>query len=175
MRGIALGRLKQLGAAGEGQANLIYAGDLGRFVAYLAGAELPRHSVYNANGPEIPTFNEYFDRLSHALGRGPLPHSGAPSFYASMRRRLRRVGRLALRKQSALVGKFKRSNPSLVPALRRLELALRPDFHDGPSDQYARRVTFSMDCARGIGFVSTTSLQEGIDASVAWARSCGLV
>ena len=174
MRGILLGRLKRLGAAGEGEANLIYAGDLGRFVAHLALAELPRHSVYNANGSDIQSFNEYFDRLSRGLGRGPLPHSGGASFYTGVRRQARRVGRLALRKQAALFGKFTGSNPVVAPALRQLELALRPDVHDGPPDQYARRVTFSMDRARQIGFEAQTSLKEGIDASVAWARSHGL-
>lgn len=72
---ILAGQLKQLGSAGEGNANLIYARDLARFAAHLAVAELPQYSVFNANGPEIPTFNEYFDRLSRMLGRGPLPTS----------------------------------------------------------------------------------------------------
>jgi nucleoside-diphosphate-sugar epimerase len=174
IRGILSGDLKQLGAAGEGQANLLYARDLGEFVAHLALADLPNYAVYNANGEEIPTFNAYFDRLSLALGRGPLPPSGPPAPGAGARRQARRLGRFMLRRHGERLRHLAEASAGLTSMLNRFEAGLRPGVHDGPADGYARRVIFSIDRAKQIGFAPRTSLQEGIDASVLWARSQGL-
>jgi nucleoside-diphosphate-sugar epimerase len=174
IRGIVSGQLKQLGGAGEGRANLIYAGDLAKFVAQLAVTELPHYSVFNANGSEIPTFNEYFNRLSQSLGFGPLPHSNARPVGAGLVRQARRAGRLVLRKSRPRLRKFAGENAFLASVLDRAEDALRFGFHDGPPDQYARPVVYSIERARQIGFSPQTSLQEGIEASVLWARLQGI-
>jgi nucleoside-diphosphate-sugar epimerase len=174
IRGIVSGQLKQLGEAGEGQANLIYARDLGQFAAYLAAAELPHYTIFNANGPEIPTFNEYFERLSRALGLGPLPPPGTRPLATALRRQARRGGRWTLKRLDTQLRKLAARSPFLGSALTWTQQALRHDVHDGPSDQYAKRVIYSNDRAKQIGFVPQTSLQEGIEASVLWARSQGL-
>ncbi|HTO61235.1 MAG TPA: NAD-dependent epimerase/dehydratase family protein [Bradyrhizobium sp.] len=174
IRGILSGDLQQLGAAGEGQANLLYARDLGEFTAHIALADLPNYAVYNANGAEIPTFNAYFDRLSRALGRGPLPPSAPPAPGAGARRQARRIGRFMLRRHGEKLRHLAEASAGLTSVLNRIEAGLRPGVHDGPADSYARHVIFSIDRARQIGFVPRTPLQEGIDASVRWARSLGL-
>jgi nucleoside-diphosphate-sugar epimerase len=173
IRGIVSGKLGQLGQAGEGEANLIYAGDLGQFAAHLVTAELPHYSVFNANGSEIPTFNEYFDRLSLALGCGPLP-PGRNSLIRSTVRHVRRAGRFALRGRGAEIARLAGTDKFLAAALRRAEKALRYDLRDGPPDQHVQQVVYSIERARQIGFVPQTSLQAGIEASVLWARSDGL-
>jgi 2-alkyl-3-oxoalkanoate reductase len=174
IRGIVSGDLKQLGAAGDGQANLLYAGDLGDFAAHLVLADLPSYAVYNANGEEIPTFNAYFDRLSKALGRGPLPPSGPPAIGAAARRQARRIARFMLRRHRDRLRQLADGNAGLTSMLDRIEAGLSPGIHDGPADAYSKRVLFSIDSAKQIGFVPRTSLDEGIHASVRWARSQGL-
>jgi nucleoside-diphosphate-sugar epimerase len=174
IRAIVSGELRELGAAGEGTANLLYARDLGKFAAHLALAELPNYAVYNANGPELPTFNAYFDRLSHALGRGPLPPTGPPALGAGVKRQARRAGRFVLRRHGTKLRQLAGGSALLTSALKRMEEGLRSGVHDGPADGYARRVNFAIDRARQIGFVPRTTLQDGIDASVQWARSQGL-
>jgi nucleoside-diphosphate-sugar epimerase len=175
IRGLISGKLKQLGEAGEGQANLIYARDLGRFAALLAITKLPHYAVYNANGPEIPTFNEYFDRLSHAIGLGPLAPPGTRPLNAVLRRQARRGSRWMLKRFGNRLRKFEKPCPFIGSALTWTQDALRHDVHDGPPNQYAQRIIYSIDCAKQIGFIPQTSLQEGIDASVLWARSLGLI
>jgi nucleoside-diphosphate-sugar epimerase len=176
IRGIVSGQMRQLGEAGEGQANLIYARDLGQFAAYLATRELPHYTVFNANGAEIPTFNEYFERLSRKLGLEPLACPGRrPSLNSVLRRQTRRGGRWMLKRFDNQLGNLARSSVFLGSALTRTQEALRHDVHDGPSDQYSKRIIYSIDRAKQIGFVPQTSLQEGIDASVLWARSQGLI
>ncbi len=173
--GILSGELKDLGAAGEGRANLIYARDLGEFAAHLAVAELPHFSVFNANGSEIPTFNDYFDRLSRALRGGPLPPAGPAAFHAKARHQARRIGRFILRRHGSKLRHLAAGSAGLTSLLTRIDNGLRPGVHDGPADQYARHVMFSIDRAKAIGFVPRTSLQDGIEATVLWARSQGLV
>jgi UDP-glucose 4-epimerase len=174
IRGILSGRLKRLGTAGAGEANLIYAGDLARFAVHLATSDIPTYSVYNANGGDIRTFDEYFDRLSRALGRGSLVESSEGRTELYMRRQLRRVGRYALRQQ----GKFERAlrgNPRLADILRRFENSLRYGIGDEPPGHYARHIVYSMEKARNVGFEPRVSLEEGLRASVDWARQTRLV
>jgi nucleoside-diphosphate-sugar epimerase len=171
---ILSGHLRQFGAAGEGNANLIYVQDLARFAAQLAVTELPQYSVFNANGPEIPTFNEYFDRLSRMLGRGPLPTS-APSFTIrdALRRPIRRLGKYMLENNQSMLKTVGR-NPILREILRRAEANLRLKPSDGETLYYSKQVIFSAQRAREIGFESRISLEEGLAASVKWARTVGL-
>jgi nucleoside-diphosphate-sugar epimerase len=171
---ILAGHLKQLGPAGEGNANLIYALDLARFAAHLAVAELPQYSVFNANGPEIPTFNEYFDRLSRMLGRGRLPTStNSFTIRDALRRPIRGLGKYVLKNNQNMLKAASR-NPILRDVLRRAEANLRLKPSDGEIRYYATHVTFSALRAREIGFEPSVSLDEGLTASVEWARVTGL-
>jgi nucleoside-diphosphate-sugar epimerase len=172
MEAIVAGRLK---TGGQGEANLIYAADLARFVVELAVQPLPEYSVYNANGPEIPSFDEYFDSLSQALGKGPLPVSGRGPVQAGLRRQARRAARLLLRTQRGMLQRIARGKPRLESALSDLERAFRHDVGDGPSDRFARHVVYSNDRAQQFGLDPKTSLRDGIRASVQWAKSSGAI
>jgi UDP-glucose 4-epimerase len=171
---ILSGHLEQLGSAGEGNANLIYVKDLARFAAHLAVAELPQYSIFNANGAEIPTFNEYFDRLSQMLGRGPLPvPTNSFTIQDALRRPIRRLGKYVLEHNQNML-KMASRNPILRDVLRRAEANLRLKPSDGEIRYYGTRVIFSALRAREVGFEPTVSLEEGLTASVEWARVIGL-
>jgi nucleoside-diphosphate-sugar epimerase len=79
-----------------------------------------------------------------------------------------------LRKQGARIARIARANGYLGSTLKRVEEALRQGVRDGLPDQYDRHVIFSIDRARQVGFGTQTPLEDGIDASVRWARSQGL-
>jgi len=175
IEGIAAGRLRQLGKDGRGQANLIYVVDLARFAAELSLRPLPEYSVYNANGAEIPTFDEYFDRLSRALGQGPLPVSERRAIPKGLRRQVRRAARLLLRTQQATLKKITHGKPNLESALSAIEQTLQRDVNDEPSSRFSRHVVYSNDQARRVGLQPRTSLQDGVNASVEWAKSRGLI
>jgi predicted dehydrogenase/nucleoside-diphosphate-sugar epimerase len=57
---------------GEGFANLIYVDDLIQAIFLSLQSVENRHRTYNVNGPETPTWNEYFKRFNAALGLPPL-------------------------------------------------------------------------------------------------------
>lgn len=167
VRGIRSGRLKQTRSA-NGVANLIYAGDLGDFVAHLSTTSLPSFSVFNANGADRPTFNEYFQMLSSAMGLGELPHATRIDLAKrELRRRLRQGGRLSLRATRPTLSRLKDSNILLQRTVASVEQALKFDIGDEPCSSYSRVVHYSNHQAASIGFIPRTSLIEGVQASMA--------
>jgi nucleoside-diphosphate-sugar epimerase len=135
--------------------------------------ELPAFSVYNVNGPEIPTFDIYFDLLSKALGQGPLPLDRKTALQINLKRQARRAVRLILRTQRPLLTKLARIHPGLGNGLNRIEQHFRYELCDEPRDRFAKTAVYSNDLAQSIGFRPTTSLSAGIAASVQWAKESG--
>jgi 2-alkyl-3-oxoalkanoate reductase len=174
LRDIFADRLRRLGPAGTGQANLVYAGDLARFIVQLTGAELSEFLLFNVNGAEIPTFDEYFNRLSFAVALGPLAYRRTTTHMVELRRQARRVARLAVRQATKASRGTHRFVPGLASFLDAAAEKVRYGFGDEPPDNYAKPVTYCIDRARAHGFRPETSLDEGIAASVAWARASGV-
>lgn len=173
LRDILAGRLRRLGPAGMGHANLLYAGDLAAFIVHLATADLPPFSLLNVNGAEIPTFDDYFNRLSIAAGLGPLPYRPTNRHVVRLRRQFRRAIRLAIRRVKAS-GTVRGFLPALSDLLDAADEKVRYGFGDEPPDNYAKVVTYRIDRAKDYGFHPGTSLDEGIAASMAWARTSSL-
>jgi nucleoside-diphosphate-sugar epimerase len=173
---ILSGKWQKLGSAGEGKANLIYVGDLVRFAAHLTTRELPAYSVYNANGPEIPSFNEYFERLSVALGRGPLPaRSERLGLEVAIRRPIRAIGKYALKNHRGLILEAANKSFLLKDLIKRTEDDLRLKPNDDEILLYGMDVAYSSERAKEIGFESRVSLEEGVAASIEWAKVVGLI
>lgn len=175
IRGIASGRLARLGVTCDGEANLIYVRDLGRLAARLALHEIPHYSVYNANGFEIPTFADYFDLLSRAIGSGPFSPLAVQPALSAMRRQARRAGLYALRKQAGAARSIFPQSDTVAAVLRSVEKVAFEHLGDLSAEDFTKRRRFVIDRAKEIGFVPTTSLQEGISASAEWAFAHGLV
>jgi nucleoside-diphosphate-sugar epimerase len=163
--------LKRLGADGEGEANLIYVEDLARFAVELSIRLLPEYSVYNANGAEIPTFDEYFDGLSRAIGNGPLPMTRISRLPDDLRRQARRAARLLLRTQRHALRRIAKVNPGLESIVIDIEKTFQHDLRDEPRSRFAKHVVYSNDRAQQVGLKPQTSLQEGVRASAEWAKS----
>lgn len=171
IEGILEGQLNQFPEA-QGPANLIYVGDLARFAIGLAVRPLPEYSVFNANGAEIPTFNSYFDRLSRALGHGPLPLNER-QLRSGLTRQVRRAARLVLRTQGTTLRHIASGKPGLEAKLSDVERAVRYDIgdeRDAPA-RYGREVVYSNDRARQFGLNPTTSLCEGMRPPQTRSRS----
>lgn len=170
------GRWQRLGSAGEGRANLVYVGDLVRFALHLANRDLPAYSVYNANGPDIPTFNEYFERLSRALGRElPQTTSEILGLQVAIRRPIRAIGKYMLKNHRNLILEAANRSFFLKDLMKRTEDDLRLKPNDDEILLYGMDVTYSLERAKEIGFEPQMSLDDGLAASVEWARSVGLI
>jgi hypothetical protein len=80
-----------------------------------------------------------------------------------------------LRTQQATLKKITHGKPNLESALSAIEQTLQRDVNDEPSSRFSRHVVYSNDQARRVGLQPRTSLQDGVNASVEWAKSRGLI
>jgi UDP-glucose 4-epimerase len=158
------GRWPYLGAMGEGRANLIHVGDLVRFIAFLAARDVGVYAVFNANGPDIPNWNDYLDQFADTLGAARPDRAHTVSRAGAAWRRPIRV---ALRKAAARNGALARV---LEPIRARLDLY--PTVQE--LDVFALDVIYAGDKAKRAGFVPVISLEQGLADCVAWARTHGL-
>lgn len=173
---ILSGKWRNFGAAGEGRANLIYVGDLVRFIVHLIDAPLPSYSVFNANGSEIVSFNEYFDRLSKALGRGALlATKESLSFQVALRRPIRELGKYMMKNHQKFLMEAANRSTVVKDVMKRVEADLRMKPNDDELHLYGLDVSYSNRRAIEIGFRPRTSLDDGIAASVQWAKDVGIV
>lgn len=170
------GQWKTLGPAGEGRANLIYVGDLVRFVEFLIKEQKAALEIYNANGVEIPTWNEYFVRFAKALGVAPpVPAGGGEvALQSALRRPVRELGKLVLANHRDLVLAAMDRFLPLHDLLKSLGSDLKQQPNPDELRLYGMDVVYSMDKARNAGFVPATSLDDGLAACAEWARDMGL-
>jgi len=171
------GKWRALGPAGEGKCNLVYVGDLVRFARFLIENDTGLYEAFNANGPEVPTWNSYIERFNAALGNAPLPPPAAAGvgLQAVVRRPVRALGKYMLaHHRDLLIGMAKRS-PALRNAMRKTEEDLRIRANDDEVLRFRTDVTYSMDKAARFGFVPPTSVDQGLAWSAEWARDMHLV
>lgn len=172
----ASGRWRALGPLGEGKCNLVYVGDLVRFVQFLITADLPPFTVFNANGPEVPTWNSYLERFNAALGYPPLrPPAATLRLQVAARRPVRAAGKLLLARCPGLLHALAGHSAKLRTLMQRTEEDLRLAPGKDDMHRFATNVTYAMDAAARAGFRPSTPVDEGIRLTVDWARHLGLV
>jgi nucleoside-diphosphate-sugar epimerase len=162
---------------GNGKCNLVFVDDLFRMVMRALEQERAVGEAFNVNGPEIITWNDYFQRIRAGL---ELPEVQPMKTWKA---RLK-VGLMA---PVAAVGGYVRDHHmQLVKALaarfglarRAMKLAERR-IKGTPSpaelDFYSRDVVYTTAKAREVlGFVPHVTVDEGLKITNAWVRAQGL-
>ncbi|CCD95838.1 putative UDP-N-acetylglucosamine 4-epimerase [Bradyrhizobium sp. ORS 375] len=170
------GRWRALGRAGEGRCNLVYVGDLVRLARFLIDSDFGSYDVFNANGPEIPTWNSYLERLNAELDLPPLaPPDRALGLRVAMRVPVRKLGKYLLANHKSLVSAVAQRSPQLKSAMLKTEADLRLMPNADEIERFATEVTYSNARAAGLGFAPTTSVDRGIALTVDWARQLRFV
>jgi nucleoside-diphosphate-sugar epimerase len=171
----ASGRWRHLGARGEGKCNLVYVGDLVRFVRFLVETDVGPYAVFNGNGPEVTTWNSYLERFNAALGHPPLkPADANLGLKVIARRPIRLVGKYLLAHHQKLLLTVAGRSAKLRGIMKKTEEDLRIMPSKDDMGRFSLDVTYSMDSAKQAGFVPSTTVDEGIALTVDWARSVGL-
>jgi nucleoside-diphosphate-sugar epimerase len=167
---LASGRWRSLGSGGEGRCNLVYVGDLVRLVRFLIEMDFGTFNAFNANGPEVPTWNSYLERFNAALGLPPLA-SPDPSLgvRVALRAPVRKLGKYMLAHHRGLLGAIAQRSPRMKAIMIKTEADLRLMPNADEVERFATDVQYSMSRAADLGFRPSTNVDTGIALTANWA------
>ena len=157
---------------GDGFANLVYVDDLVRAILLSVNSDAAKNQTFNINGPDVPTWNEYFTRFNEILGQEELQSisSGKSKLRTFV---MDRIGGAAF----ALVDRYE---DKLMEIYLRGGLAskmmkkLKGELDSTPSggelnDLYTRQATYDDSKIRSmLNFQSAFDLDLGMRLSAAW-------
>jgi predicted dehydrogenase/nucleoside-diphosphate-sugar epimerase len=157
---------------GEGFANLIHVDDLVQAIFLSLDSVQPQHRTFNVNGPEIPTWNEYFQRLNAALGLSKL------KTISSSKSKLKTRGMDLVRNTTSTI-KAKFEDQLMEIYLRggwagRMMKRLKGRLDSTPSggelnDLYARKSIYSDDkIQQELGYCADFDLDRGMQTAIQW-------
>ncbi len=126
-RRIRSGYWGDFGSAAAGSCNLVHVDDVASAVAAALVARAATGHVFNINGPECISWNNWFQRVADLIGYGPLRHIALPVLY----------GRVLVALPFKLLRRLLRTNRFAwvrgAPAISELALFKRKVFY--PTDQ----------------------------------------
>jgi nucleoside-diphosphate-sugar epimerase len=165
-------------ADAQGTCNIVYVDDLVGAVIAALDADTAPGEAFNINGPERPTWNEYFHALNDSMG---LPHLELQS---KARTRLHALAVQPVRKSAKLV--LKRFESQVMALYKRSELAqslmkraehlvrTSPAPHDFAT--FSRATSFNTEKAeRLLGYTPRFPMAHALPLTAAWLKHNGFV
>lgn len=164
---------------GDGICNLIYVDDL--VAAALKSIQEDRAvgEAFNVGGPDLLTWNEYFDRFNAAMGLPPLEVRSARRAKAGsmMTGALRAAARVALARHGERLRRIQQRGGLVAARMKRLKgwLNTKPSSIE-LERVYSRQAIYDWSKAeRLLGYRPTVGLEQGLRYSVDWLRYAGLL
>lgn len=156
-----------------GTANLVYVDDVVQAVIRALRTERGLGTAYNINGPERPTWWQYFTALNDALGLPPLARRSAASAQAAARamQPVRSAAKLAVRRFEGPIRVLAQRSSAAKALMKRAEAAIRQTPTLQEFDLYRHRVSFNSARAQPLlGYTPAFPLADGVALSAAWMR-----
>lgn len=158
----------------EGKANLVYIDDLVRVILRSLIHEEARGEAFNINGPDIVTWNQYFELCNAALGLPPLKRISASE--SRLRTKVMDAfglvaGKFIERYEDTVMEIYERGGwASQIMKRIKGELDCTPSGGE-LTDLYAREVVYRDQKARDLlGYEPEYDLESGIRNSVRWLQ-----
>jgi len=160
----------------NGTCNLIYVSDLVYGILLAARNDAAVGQVFILNGPELPTWNEYFERFNAALGLPPLkvyePRVGVST---RMMEPVRNSIKFLRDRFGNVIKMVAAKQRQARRAMKFVETRMKttPRFHD--LKLYSRKAIYVSDkAAQVLGYRPEFDLDEGLGLSVKWIEQIGL-
>lgn len=165
-------------ADAQGTCNLVYVDDLVGAVIAALDADVPPGEAFNINGPERPTWNEYFHALNDALGLPriePQPQTRARLSSLAVQP-IRKSAKMVLQRfQSQVTFVYQRSEMART-LMKRAEHMIRTTPAPAEFTVYSRRTSFSTEKAeRMLGYKPRFPLARALPLTAAWLKANGFV
>jgi nucleoside-diphosphate-sugar epimerase len=162
---------------GDGNCNLIYVSDL---VAGILAAAQNKEAVgqmFILNGPELLTWNQYFQRFNAVLGQPELKVLDArrTGFATTLMEPIQKSIRHARYKFERLIKLLAAKQRQAKRVMKFVETRMKttPRLHD--LKLYSRKAIYLSDKARDVlGYQPVFRLDEGLSMSVQWIEQIGL-
>lgn len=163
-------------ADAQGTCNLVYVDDVVGGVMAAMDADVPPGEAFNINGPERPTWNEYFRALNDALGLPPL-RAASP-----VGARVKAMAVLPFRKSAKLALQLFEHQISAVyqrsqlarRVMKRAEALIRTTPAPAEFTVYSRTVSYGTEKAeRMLGYRPRFPLAEALPLTAGWLRHHG--
>jgi len=162
---------------GDGICNLVYVADLVTGILEAAQTEAAVGQVFILNGPELLTWNQYFQRFNEALGQPELRVLDARSigFTTTVKEPIRKSIRYARYKFEGVIKLVAAKHRQARRVMRFVETRMKttPRLHD--LKLYSRKAIYLSDKARNVfGYQPIHCLDEGLSMSVQWIEQIGM-
>lgn len=170
------GRWKQLGALGEGKCNLVHVHDVARYAISAVRQKGVVGEIFNINGPEVVTWNDYIERFNHQLGMPAMASrtTGRTRVEVGAMKPIRAIGKYALKYHAPKLLWLSHRSDGLKRLMQRTELTLKCT----PSQE--ELTSFRLDAhyltgkaERAFGFRPRVGVDTGLAMSVAWLKHMG--
>lgn len=165
-------------ADSQGTCNLLYVDDLVSAVLAALSAETPPGEAFNVNGPERPTWHEYFTQLNDAIGLPPLVEatpSGARLRSAAVQP-LRKSAKFLLSHFEAPIMRVGQRSILARNAMLRAESLVRTTPSPAEFAIYNRPTSFSTSKAQEmLGYRPRVPMATALPLTAAWLRHHGYV
>jgi nucleoside-diphosphate-sugar epimerase len=162
----------------RGTCNVVYVDDLVGAVIAALDADTPPGEAFNINGPERPSWNEYFSALNDAMGLpGIEPQGKARARIGALAvQPVRKSAKLVLQRfQPQITSLYQRSEVARK-LMKRAELLLRTTPAPAEFTTYSRRTSFSTEKAeRLLGYRPRFPLSRALPLTAAWLKQNGFV
>jgi nucleoside-diphosphate-sugar epimerase len=173
------GRWMRYARYGDGTCNLVYVDDLVAAALQSIHEDKAVGQAFNVGGPDLLTWNEYFDRFNAALGLQPLKVRSAPraKVRSMMTAAVHRAARLVLARHGEAVMRIHERGGVAAAGMKRLKRW--SSTNPSPTELerlYSRQAIYDWSKAeRLLGWRPAIDLDRGLRLSTDWLRYAGLL
>ncbi len=172
------GRWGTFGAGGEGKCNLVYVTDVVQAIERALQVDGAVGAVFNINGGEVVTWNEYFTRFNEALGRDPLPR--LKTWKIGLRARVlspvRKTARFALQRFGKPILRLHSKSALAAGIMKATESSLKLTPTSDQLKRFRQDAEYRIDRARDVlGYEPRVGVTDGLEFCAAWLRHHGIL
>lgn len=161
----------------QGRCNLLYVDDLVQACILSLEAEGVEGLAFNVNGPDVVSWQAYFDRLNHAFGYPPLPQPNRlrSRGAAAVTDPVKRLAKATMARFDEPIMQLYKRSKAARSLMKGVEAVLRRAPSTMEFDLYSRSATYPTDRAEErLGFRPSVTADEGIGFSADWALHEGI-
>jgi nucleoside-diphosphate-sugar epimerase len=162
----------------QGTCNLVFVDDVVGAVLSAFDADTAPGEAFNVNGPERPTWNEYFQRLNEAMGLPPLQRASPTGarLKASAVLPFRKTAKFMVTHFQDQIMKVAQSSALARNAMVRAESMIKTTPVPSEFAVYSRRTSYSSDkAARELGWRPRFTLADSLPPTAAWLEDGGFI